>query len=177
MILIVTGRRDGHVEAVSRHLSSAGAEWVRLNTEDFAANVEVDLAPSLGAGRLFIKDSQREVVLEDVTAVWFRKPDPVSLQHLEIEPAALDYVEAEFTEVIQGLYALIDRAFWINDPFSTRRAHRKLLQLRTAERVGFAVPPTIVTNLSEAAVKFAHRVGGGIAIKSLCTISVVQAQA
>ncbi len=46
-----------------------------------------------------------------------------------MDPAALEYVEAEFTEVIFGLYALLSRAYWINNLFSTRIAHRKLLQL------------------------------------------------
>ena len=127
MILIVTSKRDGHIEAVSRHLDKDGAQWVRVNVEDFATNVEVEIHPTKGTGKLLVKDSGREVNLEDVRAVWYRKPDPVVVQHFGIEdPAALDYVEAEFNEIISGLYALLDRAYWINNPLRTRMAHRKL---------------------------------------------------
>lgn len=177
MILIVTSKRDGHVDAVAKHLSTSGASWVRINTEDFATNVEVDIQPSTGTGRLFVKDSAKEVKLEDVGAVWYRKPDPVAVQHFDIsDPVALDYVEAELNEVVHGLYALLDHAHWINNPLRTRIAHRKLLQLKTAASVGFAVPRTLVTNRLTSAVEFAGQMDGDLAIKSLGAISVMQEQ-
>ncbi|MET2829780.1 MvdC/MvdD family ATP grasp protein [Mesorhizobium shangrilense] len=178
MILIVTSKRDGHVDAVAKHISETRVPWVRINIEDFATNVEVDVHPTKGAGRLFVKDSGKEVMLEDIGAVWYRKPDPVAVQHFEIgDPAALDYVEAEFNEVVHGLYALLDRAYWINNPLRTRIAHRKLLQLKTAAKVGFAVPQTIVTNRPAAALDFAHQVNGDLAIKSLGAICVTRMEA
>ena len=94
-----------------------------------------------------------------------------------MDPAALDYVEAEFNEIIQGLYALFNRAYWINDTFRTRIAHRKLLQLKMAVDVGFAVPQTIVTNKPASAISFAQSVGGDLALKSLGAISVMADQA
>jgi glutathione synthase/RimK-type ligase-like ATP-grasp enzyme len=176
MILIITGKRDGHVAAVSKHLDDAGVPWVRINVEDFATNVEVEVTPATGAGRLRVIDSGKEIPLEEVAAVWFRKPDPVTVQHFDMDPAALEYVEAEFNEIILGLYAMLNRAYWINNPFDTRIAHRKLLQLRTAAEVGFAVPKTLVTNRPEAALGFADQVNGDLAIKSLGAISVMQDQ-
>lgn len=157
MILIVTSKRDGHIDAVANHLSGPGVPWVRINIEDFATNVEVDIRPAKGTGWLFVKDSGKEVKLEEVGAVWYRKPDPVAVQHFDIgDPAALDYVEAELNEVVHGLYALLDRAHWINNPLRTRIAHRKLLQLKTATEVGFAVPKTFVTNRLASAREFAN---------------------
>ncbi len=176
MILIVTSKRDGHVEAVSKHLSGKGAPWVRVNVEDFATNIEIDVTPATGSGRLFVKDSRNEINLQDVRAVWYRKPDPVALQHFDMDPAALEYVEAEFTEVILGVYAQLGHAYWINNPFSTRIAHRKLLQLRTAMEVGFRVPRTLLTNRPESARGFAAQIDGDLAIKSVGAISVMQDQ-
>lgn len=177
MILIITSKRDGHVEAVSKYLSAAGAAWVRINVEDFATNVEIDLTPAGGSGWLRVKDSNKEVKLEDVGAVWYRKPDPVVVQHFDIEDAAaLDYVEAEFNEIILGLYALLDHVYWINNPLRTRIAHRKLLQLKTAAGVGFVVPQTLVTNRFASALDFAGQIGSDLAIKSLGAISVMQEQ-
>ena len=176
MILIVTSKRDGHVAAVSRHLDDAGAPWVRINIEDFATNVQVEVTPATGAGKLLVMDSGKEITLAEVSAVWFRKPDPVAIQHFDMDPAALEYIEAEFNEIILGLYALLDRAYWINNPFNTRIAHRKLLQLKTAAEVGFTVPKTLVTNRPEVALGFADQVDGDLAIKSLGAISVMQDQ-
>lgn len=177
MIIIVTSKRDGHIEAVSKHLNETGAPWVRINIEDFATNVEVEIQPTKGTGTLLVKDSNKEIQLEDVGAVWYRKPDPVVIQHFDMDSAALEYVEAEFNEVILGLYGLLDRAYWINNPFTTRIAHRKLLQLRTAAEVGFAVPQAVVTNRLASALDFAGQIEGDLAIKSLGAISVMQEQA
>jgi glutathione synthase/RimK-type ligase-like ATP-grasp enzyme len=112
-------------------------------------------------------------VLEDVSAVWYRKPEPVDLAHFDLEPPACEYVEAEFTEVTLGLYALLRGARWINNPFTTRIAHRKMLQLKVAHEVGFKVPATIVTNRAEVALAFACE-RNEVALKSLGAISVIQ---
>jgi glutathione synthase/RimK-type ligase-like ATP-grasp enzyme len=176
MILILTSKSDGHIEAVSKHLSAYGAQWVRINIEDFATNIEIDVSPATGAGRLLVKDSGKEFRLEDVDAVWYRKPEPITLLHFDMDQAALEYVEAEFTEIILGLYALLNGAYWINNPFATRIAHRKLLQLKTAVEVGFRIPQTLVTNRPEMALSFAAQNDGDIAIKSLGAISVIKDQ-
>jgi len=177
MILIFTSKLDGHVEPVSNQLDAAGVPWVRINTEDFATNVELDVSPTRASGQLWLKDSKKIVRLEDVTAVWYRKPEPVHVDHFDMEHGALDYVEAEFTEQLLGLYALLNKARWINNPFNTRIAHRKLLQLKTAAEIGFNVPATIITNSVERAIEFSAQNDGDIAIKSLGAISVMEGQA
>ena len=159
MILIITSKRDSHIAAVSRHLTKAGAKWVRINIEDFATNVEVEIEPAKGTGILRMKDSGLVVSLDEVGAVWYRKPDPIDIRHFDMDPAALDYVEAEFNEIIHGLYALLNRAYWINDPFSTElltesyfnskrqsrldlRSRRRLSQ--TSQRQQTALPKALV---------------------------------
>ena len=164
------------MEAVSRHFDQGGVPWVRLNTEDFANNVELAISPADGTGTLLVRDSGRTVKIQDVRAVWFRKPEPVNVSHfVGLEPGALDYVEAEFGETLLGLYSLLNHVPWINDPFSTRIAHRKMLQLRTAARIGFATPRTVITNNPDTALAFAEGLRGDIAIKSLGAITVTEA--
>lgn len=176
MILIITGQQDGHVGPVSKHLDSAGVPWIRLNVENFATNVEVDIAPGSGTGRLWLKDSRKEARLEEIGAVWYRKPEPIAVKHFDLDSGALEYIEAEFTEIVLGLYALLSRAYWINNPFNTRIAHRKLLQLKVTSDVGFDIPRTVVTNRPEVALDFSRRATGDLAIKSLGAISVMQDQ-
>jgi glutathione synthase/RimK-type ligase-like ATP-grasp enzyme len=174
MIIIPTSKRDGHVGAVTKHLDAVGIPWCRINTEDFTTNVEVDVDPVSGAGRLHLRDSDRIVNLSEVSAVWYRKPDPVDVTHFEMDPGALEYVEAEFNEILMGLYALLHDVFWFNNPFRARIAHRKLRQLRVAASVGFSVPESLLTNDPKRAVEFANSIRRDIAIKSLGAISVMQ---
>lgn len=174
MILIITSKQDGHIGPVARHLDAAGVSWVRLNTEDFATNVEITIAPALNSGSLAIRDSGRTIDLQRVTAVWYRKPDPVTISHFRADPGALDYIEAELNEILMGIYALLSHAYWINNPFTTRISHRKLMQLRVAYQVGFQTPETLVTNNADKALAFAGKLGGTLAVKSLGAISVVE---
>lgn len=174
MILIITSKRDGHVEAVSQHLDAAGMEWVRINTEDLATNAEITITPTNGAGIIHLRDSGKTLDLQKVHCVWHRKPDPVNLSHLALDEGSHDYVEAEFNEILHGMYAMLRHARWINDPFQTRIAHRKLLQLQVATRLGFQAPKTLVTNDADSALRFADEVGGDLAIKSLGALNVTQ---
>jgi glutathione synthase/RimK-type ligase-like ATP-grasp enzyme len=172
LILVITSKRDEHVQSVTRHLDSVGSNWIRINTEDVPKNLELTITPAVGTGSIDVRDSNRAFALESVKAVWYRKPDPLDLFHFSLDRASLDYVEAEFNEVLQGLYALCDRSFWINNPLTSRLAHRKMLQLRVARSVGFKTPPSIITNRIQDAIDFAEQVNWDIAIKSLGAIVV-----
>ncbi len=172
MILIITCKRDGHVGAVTQHLDKNGLPWIRMNTEDFATNVEITLNPITGKGSIFLRDSGIHLDPQQVRAVWYRKPEPINLSHFEMDRAALDYIEAEFTEILHGLYALLSHIPWINNPFTTRIAHRKMLQLQVAAKVGFRTPKSLVTNNAVTALAFAEQIGADLAIKSLGALNV-----
>lgn len=174
MILIVTSKRDGHVNSVARHLDAAGQPWVRLNTEDVPRNLVLTVAPAEATGSLRLLDSGRDLRLEEVRSIWYRKPDPPDLSHFSLEQPSLDYVEAEFSEILQGLYALMYEATWVNNPLTLRLAHRKLLQLHVARKVGFTTPRSIVTNRGDDALAFSESVGWDVAIKSLGALSVTE---
>lgn len=174
MIIIFSSKRDSHVGAVAPYLTEAGVTWVRINTEDFAKNVVLTLSPASSEGILLVKDSGRVIELKAVTAVWYRKPEPIELSHFSLDPAALEYIEAEFTEILMGIYALLGHAIWINNPFTTRLAHRKLRQLQVAAQVGFQVPRTLVTNDLAEVRRFADEVEGDLAIKSLGALNVTE---
>jgi hypothetical protein len=174
MILIISAKHDGHINSVAHHLDTAGMPWIRLNTEDLALNVEMEISPTDGNGVLHIRDSGKTVELNQVKAVWYRKPEPVQVSHFSLEGPPLDYVQAELNEILHGLYALLHHVRWINDPFVTRIAHRKLLQLKTANDIGFLTPRTLVSNNAQAVVAFCESLNADIAIKSLGALTITE---
>lgn len=176
VILIISSKRDGHISWVSRYIDAANHRWVRINTEDFSKNVELSVNPVSGTGSVLILDSQQHFNLEDVSAVWYRKPDPFDLSHFSLDAPSLEYIEAEFNELLQGIYALQKDVLWINNPLTSRVTHRKMLQLKIADSVGFITPRTLVTNRIEDALRFAEEVNWDLAVKSLGTISVTKSQ-
>jgi glutathione synthase/RimK-type ligase-like ATP-grasp enzyme len=174
MILIISTKADAHIQPVTEHLDAAGTSWVRINTEDIARNLELTIEPTSGNGTIRVRDSGREINLQNVRAVWYRKPEPVDVSHFELDQGALDYVESELREVLDNLYALLSHVPWINNPLKTKLAHRKMLQLRVARRIGFKTPPTLVTNTPAAALRFAEELNSDLAIKSLGALSVTE---
>ena len=66
---------------------------------------------------------------------------------------------------------VFDCARWMNHPSATYRAENKAVQLGVASRVGFAIPPTIITNDSAIAGTVANE-AGRVALKALDTFII-----
>ena len=66
----------------------------------------------------------------------------------------------------------LDQPVWVNDPSQVYRAETKAVQLREAARIGFDVPPTLMTNDRDSDVLRA--VGSRIALKSVDTLLMRQ---
>ncbi len=64
---------------------------------------------------------------------------------------------------LQGIQA----ARWINSPAAVRQAENKLIQLSTANEVGFEVPQTLVSSSPEEVRAFSDSIESGIVVKSL----------
>jgi hypothetical protein len=78
--------------------------------------------------------------------VWLRRPtSPVMPAGLH--PADLPVADREVREFVPGLYRLAaPDAFWVNPLASRGQAESKAVQLAEAARLGFAVPPTLLSN-------------------------------
>lgn len=179
MVLIISSKKDGHIGSVTKYFDEHTAygytqpiKWVRINIEDFATNLKLTIRPDSEESLIEVLDSKKSFQINEITSVWYRKPDPVNLSHFKMEEAGIEYVEAEINEVILGLYALLNDKIWINNPFTTRLSHRKLLQLQVAKNIGFEIPKTLISNDERTVLTFAESLDWDIAIKSFGAISV-----
>jgi glutathione synthase/RimK-type ligase-like ATP-grasp enzyme len=66
------------------------------------------------------------------------------------------YFQREWTEMISGVFASLDHAWFVNDPDRQNTAV-KPLQLRLAEQLGLRIPDTLITNDPIAAAAFIDR--------------------
>src|SRR5207249_11853375 len=78
-----------------------------------------------------------------VTAVWWRRPEPV--QPPDLDGPGRRLADGEWTAAINGLVRVAG-GFWVNDPGAEEVARRKIVQLEAARLVGLPVPRTLVTN-------------------------------
>ncbi|MFE3959171.1 hypothetical protein ACFXPS_33965 [Nocardia sp. NPDC059091] len=159
-VLIVTEAEDLHGDALAATLRKHhGHNPIRLDMRDFPREN--------GTFRLGGDGSYRSLShifgLDDVTSVWWRRPHPCAV------PAGLSeeddtYRRAECDGFLQGLLWSIP-ALWVNDPGADRTASRKVVQLETAYRAGFAVPETLVTNDPDEARAFIESRPGSVVYK------------
>lgn len=171
-LLIVSCSNDVHVNHVWPHLESRGLNPVLLTPETLL-DAELTLRPADRAGVL--RQHGTNIDLDEVGAVWYRKPEPVVVErfaaHLNADET--DFFQAECQEILDGLYALLADRYWLVGPPAYKLAARKLLQLAVARDCGFTVPRTIVTNNPTEATAFCSSVNWDVAIKSLSWASAM----
>ncbi|WP_228001458.1 MvdC/MvdD family ATP grasp protein [Nocardia australiensis] len=159
-VLIVSESDDLHAAAMAATLREHhGLSPIQLDLRDFPSESGSFRLDSFGTAR-----SMSHVIgLDDVRSVWWRRPHPARV------PAGVRadddaYRQAECDGFIQGMLWSIP-ANWINDPGADRMAARKIVQLQTAQRAGFAIPETLITNDPDEARSFVESRSGAVVYK------------
>jgi glutathione synthase/RimK-type ligase-like ATP-grasp enzyme len=146
-VVVITARNDAHVPFVSKHLKS------RLVIIDPLELVE-------GKNLTFVLKGDKIVVhygdeaLENVTGVWYRKPQPIIRRELPVKDDYKLYSQHSLERHVMQLVTSFTGATWLSDYFAMGRANNKTLQIAIARQVGLNVPETIVTSSKEEAEAF-----------------------
>ncbi|WP_208641661.1 ATP-grasp ribosomal peptide maturase [Streptomyces africanus] len=110
-------------------------------------------------------DEYRSVRLEEVRAVYYRRPRlPAVSEHME-EPHHSWANEQALAGLLGTLYAL--PVTWVNRPEVDGMASHKPGQLPVATAHGLRTPRSLITTDPEAARRFCHQVGGRVICKPL----------
>src|SRR5688572_19438216 len=114
MLLIVTNQRDEHADAVIARLKERNVAFLRFNTESYPQRIRCDVGYAAGAvsGRLRLPAG--ELSLDDVTVVWYRRPnDPVADPRITNEHYA-QFAREQSLEFLRGLWSLLEDRLWVN---------------------------------------------------------------
>ena len=168
MILVVSHDRDEHARAVLAALRRRGVPARLLDLARFPRDLAITLSHGDGAGGPVLAARRgRPLRLDDVSAIWWRRPQPFVL-HDELrglERRAFAWREGR--EAFQGMWQSL-RCRWVNHPLRDEAASHKPFQLATAARLGLAVPRTCITSDPGRARAFVSGLGPGRAVvKSL----------
>ena len=153
-VLILTSEEDVTADMVVAELHAAGTPFVRLDPADVPDRAVLSAHYANGAfeGRLSVNG--RLLEMEDLRAVWVRRPGEPAAHAAHPSP----WLTAETRQALFGmLFSAAPR--WMNHPRNAERARLKPWQLRTAHRSGFAVPPTVFTTVPRVARQFAAEHG------------------
>jgi hypothetical protein len=162
VVLIVTSRPDYTADWLILELERRNAQFARFNTEDYPSEARLHWTDT---GIATLELAGKAVDLAEVVSVWYRRPVPPVLSP-SLSPGRAAWAAAESREALDGLWRTL-AARWVNHPDRNRLADSKPEQLRRARRMGFSVPPTVITNDPEQASAFAAMHPDGVVCKPL----------
>jgi hypothetical protein len=163
MLLVVTNSEDATADYFCRRLRRARLPFVRLDSDADVRRLRV--AYDERGARLRIHG--RWYAPADFANVWLRRPRPIA-PAAGRDAAERQHVAAEWGEALEGFLAHIPIHRWINHPTANVLASHKLEQLTRAQRLGLAVPQTLVTQ-DPAGLRSFWRSAKGIVTKPLAS--------
>ncbi|KJS55902.1 hypothetical protein VM98_10680 [Streptomyces rubellomurinus subsp. indigoferus] len=162
-VLVLTNSSDVTADAVLRVLAERRVPVVRLDPgTDLHTGASLAATYRTGSQRGTLRTSSRELDLTDIRSVWVRRPSPYE------GPPDLDGQDRRFAAAqafwgAGGILASLPEAHYVNHPWHNRAAEYKPAQLAAAQRCGFHVPHTLITNDAQEAREFtAHQVAGTV---------------
>ncbi|MCX5194436.1 ATP-grasp ribosomal peptide maturase [Streptomyces sp. NBC_00249] len=145
-VLVATEADDVTADMVITELNRRGVPVVRFNPADIGDGLTVSarygIRPAHAAGRLLTPS--RTARLDDVRAVYWRRPTWPAFPHLSPDDAR--FAAAQTRYGLGGVLHALDDPLWVNHPLRSAEADYKPHQLALAQRLGLAVPPTLITN-------------------------------
>ncbi|MEQ1503957.1 MAG: MvdC/MvdD family ATP grasp protein, partial [Myxococcota bacterium] len=167
MILVLSSPTDLHADAVEPKIRAAGAEVVRFDRAEYPAHASLAFGvdPSGRPSRILRRTSGPDIDLDDVTAIWHRRPG-MPTPHADLAaPWMGRFVVEEGGPLFRDLWDSFD-GLQVPGPRSVyRRAEHKYTNLVLAAELGFEVPDTLVTNDPAALLAFYRRHDGRIVSK------------
>lgn len=149
-VLILTSEDDITADLVVRHLPQD--QTLRVDPAGLPGRVDLTARVTAGGevtGRISV--GNRSTALEDITAVWWRRPGtPGAGADVQRE-----FVGMECERAFYGALRALPAVRWMNHPDAIERSRYKVWQLRTAAAAGLRVPETLFTTEPAAAEDYA----------------------
>ncbi|MCO5969014.1 hypothetical protein NDW01_11470 [Actinoallomurus sp. WRP6H-15] len=92
-----------------------------------------------------VRTPSRQVELEEVAAVYYRRPTPYVSRFAGLPAQQRDFASAEARHGLGGILNNLN-ALYVNHPAMVTRADFKPAQLQRFTELGLRIPPTLVTN-------------------------------
>jgi len=142
---IITYGDDPHGHLVKKKVEAQHGAWCALIPSDelalrggltWSSQDEAALLPTIDG---------HTVDVRTLDALWYRR---TSTKQPLPEGVDADYelhIYKSIERVVEGILLNEFRGRWVSHPLATQRAENKLVQLRAAQRAGFRIPATLVS--------------------------------
>lgn len=152
-ILILTNERDVTADFIVKKLKNSETEFYRLNTDQLGKTLQLTFNISEGIHNLIDKATGESIDLRSFASVYFRRPE-IRPNIEGLSRGEENFVRTELYYTIEGLYKILDNAFWLNKVQAIRNAENKIYQLLLAKKIGFKIPDSLITNQVDDALNF-----------------------
>jgi hypothetical protein len=150
--LSALGGVDCHIIESNRISGSTGLTW--STSEEFPCTL-----PVAGGGFLDVTG---------VDVIWWRRPHHPQMISPEVtNQVHISVINNDCTAALTGLLLNEFSGIWINHPVPTVAAQNKLFQLKAAQKVGFRVPQTLVSQDPAAIRRFSAALDDRIIVKAV----------
>lgn len=143
MIVLITNQRDLTTDYIIRELKRRELPFARLNTEALG-EANVRMRPECPEHDSLEIEGQT-IHLANVTAAYFRRPEPPIPMSGVQAPADRTYCAAEWSALLKTIIGRLSGR-WFNDPTAIIQAEDKPRQLIEARGLKMKVPETLITN-------------------------------
>jgi hypothetical protein len=167
MILILSNKWDISVDFVVYELKKRDRQFLRINTEDLFSEIASIFLPDF---KIFIsKQQQIKELIGSINVIWNRRPGRVFdsiLNEKKPSLATQEYVNNQWYTWLEALQ-LIPDITWINHPQKNDSMENKIQQLLLADKIGFSIPDTLISNNPKEVKNFIESNGGSVVAKAL----------
>jgi len=163
-VLIISNIYDFSTDFVCQELSKRSVEYLRINRDDLI-DYEISFNPLLPEITGTVNDIHFSVTSETLKSVYYRAPSFLRDIYQDLKNEEEQLIRTQWTAFLRYLI-VFDNAKWLNNPADIYKAEIKSYQLYIANKIGFNVPETIITN------KISEPLHDKVAIKSIDTAIV-----
>jgi glutathione synthase/RimK-type ligase-like ATP-grasp enzyme len=170
-ILIVSTKVDIATDYVARELTNIGAAFFRLDTEGFPLDVHSSfrIGASLDSIHWDWTSPFETSHFDKIRAVWYRRHRLPKMPP-NLHEAHSEYSLRESEWFLRGSVLSIGKISdiaWMSHPAQVQMAESKLYQLTMAQKIGFTIPETLVSNDPSQVRSFFDFVEGELVVKPL----------
>jgi glutathione synthase/RimK-type ligase-like ATP-grasp enzyme len=142
--LFITQQYEVTVDFLLAALRAREVPCLRWNLDQFPSSSTLSYRAGDNSFNASILTDGRTLDLGDVASIWCRGLLPSGFPH-GINEADEKFAKHECQRALNGLLSTLS-ALWVNHPECNRRANSKPAQLFAAQKIGFHIPPTLITN-------------------------------
>jgi len=165
-ILVCSSSFDEHTHGpVCVRLEAAGWDVVTFHVDRVLNGSESFSIAGIGESQPVVTYQGYSIAPDEIAAAWLWKVNNFAIPDAEENLSKQLTMVNEITQFNGSVWSLYPEDAWLSSPVSLALAEKKLVQLQVANRLGFTVPKTQISNSWDEVAEFKDAVGGDLVVK------------